>query len=345
MLLGIEIGGTKLQLGVGTGTGPPLVALERFDVDREAGASGILDQLADHARPLIAKYDVRQVGIGFGGPVDPDRGRTVKSHHVTGWDDFPLTDWCRDTLDLPAIIANDADAAGLAEAVYGAGRDFNQVFYVTVGTGIGGGLIIDRRIYRGAGAGAAELGHLRPGLSADNPEAILESFAAGWGIAAAAQARLAEPFSHRIDPLRGGFSSRRPEDVRQRLIEVEEADEAFAGNLLERCNGRIEQLSARIVGEAAAEGNAVAQQVLDRAWQALGWGIAQMITLVAPEVVVIGGGVSLLGEALFFEPLRREVERYVFPPFLEKYRIIPAALGEDMVVHGALALAAQGINA
>ncbi|MBX3414968.1 MAG: ROK family protein [Pirellulales bacterium] len=341
MLLGIEIGGTKIQLGIGAGTGPPLAALERFEVDREAGASGILNEIVPRARELIARHAIDHVGIGFGGPVDPARGRTVKSHHVAGWDDFPLVEWCRDTLGLPAVMANDADAAGLAEAVYGAGREFNPVFYVTVGTGIGGGLIIDRRIYRGAGAGAAELGHLRPGLSAENPEAILESYAAGWGIAAAAQSRLAEPVSHRIGPLRGQPGARRPEDVRQRLIEVEEADEAFAGDLLERCDGRVDRLTARLVGEAAAAGNGLALQVLDRAWQALGWGIAQMITLVAPEAVVIGGGVSLLGEELFFEPIRREVERYVFPPFLGKYHIVPAELGEDMVVHGALALAAQ----
>lgn len=341
MLLGIEIGGTKIQLGVGAGTGPPLAELSRFEVDRQAGAAGILDELAVRARELIARYDIDFIGVGFGGPVDPTRGRTVKSHHVAGWDDFPLVDWCRDTFGRPAVIANDADAAGLAEAVYGAGRGFNPVFYVTVGTGIGGGLVIDGRIYSGAGAGAAEIGHLRPGLSADNPEAILESYAAGWGIAAAAQERLAEPISHRIGPLRGRPGARRPEDVRQRLIEVEEADEAFAGDLLERCDARIDRLTARIVGEAAAAGNGLALQVLDRAWQALGWGIAQMITIAAPEAVVIGGGVSLLGERLFFEPVRREVERYVFPPFLGKYRIVPAELGEDMVVHGALALAAQ----
>jgi len=341
MFLGIEIGGTKLQLGVGDGAGSPLAVLERFDVDREAGAAAIRDRLAEAARRLLQDHPVRRIGIGFGGPVDAAQGRTVKSHHVAGWDDFPLVEWCRETLGLPAVLANDADAAGLAEARFGAGSGLNPVFYVTVGTGIGGGLIIDGQIYRGSGAGAAELGHLRPGLNADDPEAILESFAAGWGIAAAAQARLADPVSHRIDPLRGNAQSRRPEDVRQRLIEVEEADEADAADLLARCEGRPEQLSARHVGEAAAAGNALAQQVLDRAWQALGWGIAQMITLVAPEAVVIGGGVSLLGERLFFEPVRREVERYVFPPFVGKYQIVPAAMGEDMVVHGALALAAQ----
>lgn len=341
MFLGLEIGGTKLQLGVGPGDGSPLVALERFDVKPEGGATGILAQIDQAAARLMGQHELEAVGIGFGGPVDPAAGRVVKSHHIEGWDDFALVEWCRQKFGLPVALGNDADVAGLAEARFGAGQGANPVFYITIGTGIGGGLILDRQIYRGNGAGAAELGHLRPGLHADRPDQTIESFAAGWGIAAAAQARLADPVSHRLSPLRSESGLRRPEDVRQRLIEVEEADEESAADLLERCDGQLDGLTAKIVAEAAAEGNALAQEVLSRAWQALGWGIGQMITLLAPEVVVIGGGVSLMGETLLFGPLRQEVRRYVFPPFLDTYRIVPATLGEEVVIHGALALASE----
>lgn len=344
MFLGIEIGGTKLQLGVGAGDGSPLAAVERFEVVGERGATGILEQIAQTAPALVAKYDVQAVGIGFGGPVDVAEGRVVKSHHVDGWTDFKLVDWCRQKLSLPARLGNDADTAGLAEARFGAGRGANPVFYLTIGTGIGGGLIVDREIYRGSGLGAAELGHLRPGLNADRPDDTIESFAAGWGIAAAAQDRLAGPVTHRLNPLRTELRFRRPEDVRQRLIEVEEADEEWSADLLERCDGQPELLTAKIVAQAAAEGNHLAQEVLSRAWQALGWGIAQMITLLAPEVVVIGGGVSLMGDDLLFKPLREEIARYVFPPFVDRYRVEPAALGEEVVLHGALALASQNVE-
>ena len=340
MFLGIEIGGTKLQLGVGAGDGSPLVALERFEVQTERGATGILERILETAPALIERHSVRAVGVGFGGPGDVREGRVIKSHHIGGWKDFRIADWCRQKFSLPAFVANDADTAGLAEARFGAGQGASPVFYITVGTGIGGGLILDGQIYRGSGLGAAELGHLRPGLHADRPEETIESFAAGWGIAAAAQARLAGPVTHRLNPLRSELRFRRPEDVRQRLIEVEEADEEWAADLLERCEGQAELLTAKQVAEAAAAGNHLAQEVLGRAWQALGWGIAQMITLVAPQVVVIGGGVSLMGEDLLFKPLREEVARYVFPPFLDRYRVVPAALGEEVVLHGALALAA-----
>ena len=153
MYLGIEIGGTKLQLGVGRGDGK-LIALERAEIERSQGASAIRDRIQAIARTLAAKYPLTAVGIGFGGPIDTTRGRTITSHQVAGWEDFPLVEWIADKLSLPAVLGNDADVAALAEAKYGAGRGANPVFYVTVGTGVGGGLIIDGRIYRGSGAGA-----------------------------------------------------------------------------------------------------------------------------------------------------------------------------------------------
>lgn len=313
MYLAIEIGGTKLQLGVGTGQGGPLVDLARQDVDPGQGAPGILRQIAQAAPPLIEKHQVQAVGIGFGGPVDAAAGRTIKSHHVEGWTDFLLVAWCREALGLPAVLGNDSDLAGLGEARFGAGQGAKVCFYSNVGTGIGGSLVIGGRLYTGSGGVASELGHLRPGLEYTGPGQVLESLAAGWGIAARA---------------------------REKLAEVGGPD---ATDLLSRCGGSPEGLTARQVTEAAAAGNPIAREVLDRACRAYGWALAQMITLLAPDVVVLGGGVSLAGEELFFQPVRGYVRQYVFPPLVDKYRIVPATLGEEVVLHGALALAAGGI--
>jgi glucokinase len=340
MFLGIEIGGTKLQLGVGPGDGTVL-ALERRDVEAKRGAEGILEQIEAAARVLIARHAVSAVGIGFGGPVNSASLVVVKSHHVAGWDNFPLGEWCRRVLMLPAVLENDCDAAALAEARLGAGRGKNPVFYVTVGTGIGGGLVVDGRIFRASGHGAAEIGHLRPGLHADRPDQTVESLASGWGIAAAAQARLSDPISHAFVPLTSGLRGTKPDDVRQRLIETEEAEAEYAADLLERCGGKLDALSAHMVSRAAGEGNEIAREVLARACQALGWAIGQAITLVAPEVVVIGGGVSLADESLFLVPMRQEVDRYVFGPLVGKFQLLGAQLGEQVVVHGALAAAAD----
>jgi glucokinase len=309
-ILAIEIGGTKLQFGVGTGRGGPLIELVRIDVDRDRGAQGILEQIAQAGPPLIERHHVRRLGIGFGGPVDSSAGLIIKSHHVDGWTDFPIGAWCRDTLGLEAVLGNDSDLAGLGEARFGAGRGAKVCFYSNVGTGIGGSLVIGGRLYTGSGGVASELGHLRPGLNFVGPEQVLESLAAGWGIEANARAKMLQ------------------------------SSGADAADLRARCGDQPEQLTARDVCEAAGEGNGLALQVLDLACRAYGWALGQMITLLAPDVVVLGGGVSLAGEELFFAPVRKYVAQYVFPPLRDAYRIVPAELGEEVVLHGALALAA-----
>ncbi len=337
MYLGIEIGGTKLQLGVGPGDSASLVELVRLDVEPRLGAVGILSQILECGRSLVTRHAVDSIGIGFGGPVLAASGEVVKSHHVDGWQHYPLVAWCREHLGRPAVLGNDADLAALAEARLGAGRGKNPVLYLTVGTGIGGGLVIEGKVYKGAGRGAVEIGHLRPGLHADRPDATVESLASGWGIATAAQSRLFEPVSHRIKAIRA-TSPVAADAVRRRLIEEEESEETAAADLLARCDRDPELLTAKIVSDAAREGNTIASEVLRDAWQALGWAIAQSITLLAPEAIVVGGGVTLMGEDRWLAPVCEEVERYVFPPFRGAYRILPALLGEQMVVLGALCL-------
>jgi glucokinase len=316
MFLGIEIGGTKLQLAVGTGEGRRLADLRRADVRPEDGAGGILRQIETIGRELIERHRPTAIGIGFGGPVDVKEGRTITSHQVEGWNDFALTAWCRETFDLPAAISNDADAAGLAEALFGAGRGHRVVFYVTVGSGIGGALLMRSDVYSGGSGIASEIGHLRPGLDADDPHATVESYASGFGMASRGQA----------------------------WLRAATADDPPAIDLLSRCGGEVERLSGRMVVDAAAAGNSGAQVIFADALRTLGWAVAQMITLVAPQVVVIGGGVPLAGEAMFFEPLRREVAQYVFSPLANSYAILPAALGEEVVLHGALAVAQRTLT-
>lgn len=327
MYLAIEIGGTKLQLAVGAGQGPPLVELQRFSVDRSQGAEGIRRQIAEAAPGLIQKHKVRAIGVGFGGPVDPAAGRTRKSHHVEGWTDFPLVAWCQETFGLPTALGNDADMAGLGEARFGAGRGAKVCFYSNVGTGIGGSLVIGGRLYTGSGGVACEVGHLRPGLECLQPEQNLESIAAGWGIEAAARALLKGTAGNSTAP--------------QLAPNGAQPVEVYQAELLQRAGGEPDRLSARHVAEAAAAGNLLARSVWNRACQAYGWALAQVITLIAPDVLVLGGGVSLAGEQLFLQPVREYVRQYVFPPLRDTYRIVPAALGEEVVLHGALALAAD----
>ena len=340
MFLGIEIGGTKLQLGVGTGNGPPLIALERRTVERTRGADSIREQILEAGRQLFDKYPIERIGYGFGGPVNSSTGRVITSHQVEGWTDFPIVDWTREAFGVPVRLGNDCDVAALAEATYGAGRGHGTVFYITVGTGIGGGLVIDGHSQGAGRLAIAEIGHLRPGPLADDSHATIESLAAGPGIEAAARALVTGQARHPLISA-GAFASHDVAVDWPRGDAREIAAEDDTADLLSRCMGDVEQLTAKMIAQAATNGNRIALAALHQAHVALGWGIAQMITLLAPHVVVIGGGVSLMGDELFFEPLRRQVRRFVFPPLADSVRLVPAELDEEVVVHGAIALAAS----
>lgn len=300
MFLGVEIGGTKLQLGLGRGDGQ-ILALWRGTVDAAAGCEGIRRQIAVAVPKLLDRANqdrssLRGVGIGFGGPTDDVTQTVIKSHQIAGWDNFPLAAWMAEQVGVPAVLGNDADAAGLGEALFGAGKGLSPIFYITVGTGIGGGLIIDGEIYRGVGKGAAEVGHLKVRGEAD---ATIEDLASGRGIE---QNAAAEASRFRLDGPR---------------------------------------LTAQDVVAAAQAGDVTASKTLRHARSALADAICSVIALLCPRRVIIGGGVSLMGEDLFFRPIRKLVSERVFPPFAGLTDIVPAALGEEVVVHGALALAGK----
>lgn len=178
MYLGVEIGGTKLQVGVCDGRGG-LRYLVRTPVARALGRRGILRQLEQIVPVLLTGSGVKRIGVGFGGPVDVGRGRAVTSFQIAGWDGFRLGEWFRKRFGLPVIVANDQNCAALAEAICGAGRGKRSVFYVTVGTGVGGGLVVDRKLYDGK-FGAAEIGHMQ--LPFKGKWRTVESLASGLAI-------------------------------------------------------------------------------------------------------------------------------------------------------------------
>jgi len=313
MYLGIEIGGTKLQVGVGPGDGT-IAGLWRGRVDASAGAAGIRERILraipetlQSARVAVTR--LKAAGVGFGGPINDSTGRTITSHQIAGWDDFPLPGWLSERLGIPCAMGNDADVAGLAEAVHGAGKGLSPLFYITIGSGIGGGFIIDGHIFRAAGRGAAEIGHLRLiDQWSDSGIASLEAQSSGWGIARQIQQLMAK----------GDGSN---------------------SVIRELSGSDIDRVTTELIGIAYRQGDAFATKAMQNALKALAEAIATVIALNCPRRIAIGGGVSLLGDALFFEPLRRYVAERVFRPFAGLTDIVPAALGEAVVVHGALALA------
>jgi glucokinase len=322
-VLGIEIGGTKLQLGIGQGRGK-ITALERLSVDPSRAASGIRNQIQSGYATLLAqtglgRADIKAGAVGFGGPVDTATGSTQKSFQVEGWDHFPLAAWLCDQLEIPVVVLeNDSDCAGLAEARFGAGVGYSPLLYMNAGSGVGGALVIDEHIYRGSGRGALEIGHLNVPLRTDSGFDIveLEHAASGWAIASAARE----------------LARRRIRDGRPDWPPLLKAD------------GNPDSITAALVAEAAREGDPETLAILDRARRAVACALVQAITLIAPRRVVVGGGVSLIGDELWFDPIRQLTDQDMFVPFRGTYDIVPAALGEEVVVQGALAVARDAIS-
>ncbi len=315
--LGIEIGGTKLQLAIGRGDGD-LRALERQRVDPAQGARGILEGI-EHAYPRLLEQsgvdrrEIKAAGVGFGGPVDHARGMTLRSFQVAGWEDFPLAAWIHERLGIERVVVeNDADAAGLAEALLGAGQGVSPLLYSNVGSGIGGALVIDGRIYRGSGWGSLEIGHLlvpdpRPGCSGT---VELEQIASGWAIGRQARASAS----------------------------AMTADQQAEWDVLKHAGGQPGQVTAMTVAHAASLGDITALAILANARSAVSFALTQAITLLAPRRIVLGGGVSLIPDDLWLEPIRHAVATNAFPPFRGTFDILAAQFGEEVVIHGALLL-------
>jgi glucokinase len=302
--LAIEIGGTKLQLFVGDNAGN-ILQRWRFDVDAARGGAGIRAQIESALSGILRAHDIAAVGVGYGGPVDWRTGHIRCSHQVEGWADFPLGDWLRERSGKRVVIDNDANCGALGEALRGAGQGSSPVFYVTLGSGVGGGLAVDERIYHGTSPGESEIGHVR----LDKSGVIVEHRCSGWAVDRKISAAVAQQ----------------------------------PGSALARAASGMERGQARALAPALRENCPVARSILVETADDLGFGLSHVAHLVHPEVIVIGGGFSFIGE-----PLRCAVQaalsKYVMEAFAPGPRVALAALREDAVPVGALLLAAGGVD-
>lgn len=297
--LGIEIGGTKLQVFAGQDAGN-IAERHRFAVELSRGGAGLRAQLEQIISPLAQRIHPAAIGVGFGGPVDWRTGGICCSHQVEGWSGFALASWLSSLANAPVYVDNDANIGALGEAFHGAGRGFNPVFYVTLGSGVGGGLVVDGKIYHGAPPGESEIGHLR----LDRAGTLLESRGSGWAVDAKIRAAVAK----------------------------------HPGGILASCVGTAGAHEAKFLGAALSRNDPLAAAILEETAQDLAFGLSHVAHLFHPEIIVLGGGLSLVGE-----PLRGAVERlaprFIMEAFAPGPRISLARLAEDAVPVGAIELA------
>ena len=310
----IDLGGTSLRAAVVDANGG-IAGFVTGATEASRGPDAVIDRIVTALHDSLARASVdiaelAAVGIGAPGPLDWQTGVIHEAPNLPGWREVPLVDRVAEAVGLPTFLENDANAAALAERQYGVGQGALNMLYVTVSTGVGGGLILDGQLWHGAYGSAGEFGHMT--VDFDGPlcdcgnRGCVEALAAGPDIAAWVGQQIA-----------AGHAS----------VLHGQAD-----------------LTGRDVVEAAQQGDALAVSALARAGQAVGFGVINVAHLVNLDMVVIGGGIANAG-ALLFDPLRATVRAHLLESTAPNLRIEPWSLGENVGLLGAAAAARSRLAA
>ena len=310
-VLGVDIGGTNLVVGAVAKDGSAMCALRSEPTHSEAGSDAVLGRLLTMGKAVMAETtrtvpgaEFVGVGVGAPGPLDTKAGIVLLTPNL-GWVNLPLRQLVHDGLGFPTSIDNDANCAVLGECWMGAARGARNVIGITIGTGIGGGIVVDGRLYHGASDCAGEIGHTTVEVNGRRCKCgnygCLEAYASGPAIALRA-----------VEAIEAGQPTRLPGYV----------------------NGQLEKITAQTVYQAAHDGDELAEEVVSETAKFLGAGIANMVNIFNPEIVVVFGGVTYAGERLF-APLRREVTKRAFKPAVAVCRIVAAELIGTAGVYGA----------
>lgn len=310
-VLGIDIGGTNLVVGAVAADGSLVVGDHARPTNPGRGPDAIIEDLVemtDHTRAELAQHTPggRLIGVGIGapGPLDTERGIVLLTPNL-GWVNMPLRDRVAAALELPAHLDNDANCAVLGESWVGAAQGGRYVIGVTIGTGIGGGIVIDGTVHHGASDCAGEIGHMTIDMDGRRcgcgNYGCLEAYASGPAIAMRA---------------------------------IEQVASGAESILTELVGGDLDRVTAQTVYHAATLGDELAREVVRATAQYLGAGLANLVNVFNPDLVVIAGGVTQAGDRLF-EPLRRAVAQRAFKPAVEACQIVPGTLGGLAGVYGA----------
>ena len=310
-LAGVDLGGTKIYTALARSDGE-IIAEIKTPTPVADGVGAVIGRIAATISDVcrqggITTRDLAGIGVGAPGPLNPHTGLVYQAPNLK-WQNVPLQEELQKIIACPCRVENDANLAALGEYTFGAGQGADPLIYVTVSTGIGGGIILGGRIFQGATGQAGEIGHLtvepEGPLCGCGARGCLEALASGTAIAREARILAEKGGARQIVALAG-----QPADI-----------------------------TARHVGQAAATGDAEAVGLITRAGYYLGIGLAGLINLIDPQLVVIGGGAAQIGPALL-DAARSEMNRRILAGEAKQVHIVPAALGERVGVYGAIALA------
>lgn len=315
-LLGVDIGGTKCAVTYGIRRSGELEI-----ADKEAFATTSCPETIANIKAALRTVmdrnglkssDVYSIGISCGGPLDSKSGVVMSPPNLPGWDNIPIVDILREEFGVPVAIHNDANACALAEWIFGAGRGTRNMAFLTFGTGLGAGLILDGHLYAGTNDNAGELGHIRLepfGPVGYGKAGSFEGFCSGGGIRQLAQAAVKEKFQM------GGTVSWCPD-------------------------GNIDAITAKVVAEAMRQGDSLAKQIYETSAIHLGIGLSYLIDIINPEMIVIGS-IYARNEDVFKPLMQKVIDREALPLASKVCRVVPSMLGEAVGDYAALSVAAN----
>lgn len=308
-LLALDFGGTKLSAALLERGSPDWNALERVYSPPQANASYDLQTMTSLGKRILNGKTPAGIGVSFGGPVDHPHGIVRLSHHVPGWENYTLAAELTATFAAPVRVDNDANVAALGEHRFGAAKGYHHICYITVSTGVGAGWILNDQPWRGADSMAGEIGHtvIDPSgpLCLCGKKGCVERLASG-------------PY------------------MAQDALHALEANADEGKRLRELLTENGQQMSAKLLSQAASEGDLLARSIIRRGGRALGIGIGNMANIINPQLFVLGGGVTKSGE-LFWQSVQQAARQTALPEV--HFKIVPAALGDDAPLWGAAVLA------
>jgi glucokinase len=315
-IIGVDLGGTNIVAGAMSVDGTRSIGVRSIATNSAVGDEGVAERIVGLVKSVqldamnetgAVREDFIGVGVGAPGPLDRERGIVLVAPNL-GWTNFPLRQRIHERVGLPTTLDNDANCATFGEWWQGAARGRRNVIGITIGTGIGGGIILDGALYHGASDMAGEVGHTTIDLNGRHCKCgnygCLEAYASGPAIA-----------------------------TRAREVLVREQGDSVIPAMV---HGRFEDITAQTVYDAATAGDVVASEIVRDTAKYLGAGIANLLNIFNPDTVVIAGGVTAAGDALFV-PLRAEVRRRAFTPAVEAASIVPGTLPGTAGMVGAVA--------
>ncbi|MFC1911805.1 ROK family protein [Chloroflexota bacterium] len=312
-VLTVDLGGTKILTALVSRNGE-IMARGRCLTLADEGPTPVIGRLLSAVDSMLrleslAPSEVDSISIAAAGAVDLDRGLVTLSPNLPGWHDVPLGEAVRERYGIKVFLVNDASAAALGEHHFGSGKRVTNLVFLTIGTGIGGGIIVNGKLYQGLSGSAGEIGHMTLDMNglrcACGNIGCLETLASGTAIA---------------------------REARHRLKQGEKSA------LTDIMAGKIGNITAEEVGAAAGDGDSLALDIITRAGTYLGVGMVNLVNIFNPEMIVVGGGVARLAE-LLLEPARQAVWERAFPVSAKAVRIVAARLGEEAGIYGAAAYA------